>query len=409
MIVFFVGTPGSGKSFEAVKKIVDNLQAGRTVCTNIEGMDDPFCQEYLKNLLQMDDYTFSRRFIFLDRHQVKRFWKTEEIIDLKHFHDSENNTFDDVTTLLNVPICPKGSLVVIDEVHKYFNARDWNDRPDPKDKDKNYDENGKEVSINRAMADWASTHRHLGFDLVLITQDIDKVDKQVRSMTEWCYYFRKVNFFGGAVQKKYLCYAYSGDDHGGKPLSKNVRTYDPKYFRCYKSYSTADAKEIGFMTHVNILKHPIFYAIPVVLCFTLYMFFGKSSFASGDLFGVSKVQHKYDNLVTTGMKKTAAKPVMKNISSPVIAALPVTPVPAVVLPSSSPIMPEFAQYKVEAFIIDNGKVIVQINGSVVRLPSPHVQKFYKETGFALAETAYFGTKQTSAAFQASVSIPTPAL
>lgn len=381
MIVFFVGTPGSGKSFEAVKKIVDNLQAGRTICTNIDGMDDPICQEYLKNLLQMDDYTFSRRFIFLDKHQVKRFWKTEEIIDLKHVHDSANNTFDDVTTVLNVPICPQGSLVVIDEVHKYFNARDWNEEKTE------VDENGKKVSLNRAMADWASTHRHLGFDVVLITQDIDKVDKQVRSMTEWCYYFRKVNFFGGAVQKKYLCYAYSGDDHGGKPLSKNVRTYYPKYFPCYKSYSNADAKEIGFMTHVNILKHPIFYAIPVVICFCLYMFFTKSSFATGDIFGVSKVQHKYDNQISKGMKKTAGPVVMANVTSQHVQSQPVVAAVPLVVPS---LIPQFIQYKVDGYIIDNGKTILQINGVVVRLPSPHVQKYSRESGFALAESDFFG-------------------
>ena len=39
MIVGFVGTPGSGKSYDAVKKILFNLKKGRHVYTNI---DDPF-------------------------------------------------------------------------------------------------------------------------------------------------------------------------------------------------------------------------------------------------------------------------------------------------------------------------------------------------------------------------------
>ncbi len=381
MIAFFVGTPGSGKSYEAVKKIVDNLKLGRTVCTNIDGMDQPQCQEYMKSVLDMDDYTFRQRFRFLDREQVKRFWRSEKIINLT-YSKNDDDVFEDVTTEVDELICPKGSLIVLDEVHKFFNARDWNVK----------DEDGR--NVNREFGDWASTHRHEGYDLVLITQDIEKVDKQVRSLTEWCYFFRKVNFLGGAVQKKYLCYAYSGDDHNGKPLSKNVRTYHPDYFKCYQSYSSADAKEVGFMSHTNILKHPVFYAIPVVLCFCLYMFFSKSSFASGDLFGVTKVQHKYDNVATPGMKKQAAAQTFKNISS----TLPVKPglLPPALAGGTAPafsfpqVIDEFSKYKVDGYIIDDGKTIISINGIPVRLPSAFVKMFNKDSGTAHAKTDIFG-------------------
>ena len=387
MIVFYVGTPGSGKSYEAVRKIVDNLRLGRVVCTNIDGMESPQCQEYLKNLLDMDDYTFRRLFRHLSSDQVRRFWNTEKIIDLQYQHDVEGDVFQDLVIEKDELICPQGSLIVIDEAHRYFNARDW------------------QAKSNRELADWASTHRHLGYDLILITQDIDKVEKQVRTLTEWCYYFRKVNFFGGAVKKKYLCYSYTGDDHNGKPLAKNVRTYLQQYFPCYQSYSTKDAKEVGFMSHTNILKHPVFYAIPVVLCFCLYMFFQKSSFASGDLFGVSKVQHKYDNLVTQGMKKTAQplKPVMQNISTPrhsepVVAGLPAAPVP-----SASLSLPEYSSYKIDGYLTVNRKTVILINGISVSLPSPHVQQYIPASGIAIAKTLYFGTKQPVFSSQQPVS------
>lgn len=379
MIVFFVGTPGSGKSYEAVKKIIDNLKIGRTVCTNIDGMELPESQEYIKSFLNMDDYLFHQRFRILDKDQITQFWKTEEIHHPQRIYDEESDVFTDESRITNELICPKGSLIIIDEAHKFFNAHDHRDK------------------ANRELADWASTHRHEGYDLIFITQDIGKVDKQVRTLTEWSFCFRKVNFFGGAVKKKYLCYSYSGDDHHGTPLAKNVRTYDPAYFPAYQSYSSADAKEVGFMTTVNILKHPVFYAIPVVLCFCLYMFFAKSSFATGDVFGVSKVQRKYDNVASQGMKKTAGPAVMKNISSvqnkqeQVATGLPVAP--ALAVPLVAPVLNPYGMYKVEGFIIDNGKIIVQINGIVTRLPSPHVQKFNKDSGYALAETEYYGLKQ----------------
>jgi len=293
MIVFFVGTPGSGKTYEAVKKIIDNLRLGRTVCTNIDGMDQPKQQEYIKALLDMDDYTFSQRFRFLTPVEVVTFWKTKQVTKKRYLPNDE--TEDVITSEL---ICPKGSLIVLDECHKFFNCRSWNDK--------------EKSQTNLQMADWASTHRHEGYDLVMITQDIEKVEKQVRSLTEWCYFFRKVNFLGGAVQKKYLCYAYSGDDHRGKPLSKSARTYQQKYFPCYQSYSSADAKEVGFMTHVNVLKHPVFFAIPLVLAFCIWMA-SKSSLASGDLFGTDK-----------RMKASAAKieqdrKLHSQSSSPVVA------------------------------------------------------------------------------------------
>jgi hypothetical protein len=94
-----------------------------------------------------------------------------------------------------------------------------------------------------------------------------------------------VNFFGGAVSNKYLCYAYASEETTGAPLTKSVKTYDKRIFQCYKSYVAADVKELGIMKHANILKHPVFFIIPVVICFFLYMLIGKSSLLSGDILG----------------------------------------------------------------------------------------------------------------------------
>ena len=110
--------------------------------------------------------------------------------------------------------------------------------------------------------------------------------------------FRKVNFFGGAVQKKYICYSYAGDETRTAPLSKNIRTYDQGVFLCYKSYTGKDVKELGIMKHVNVLKHPVFFAIPLVFAFTIYMVFFKSSLGTGDLFGSGKALSSLDKAKT---------------------------------------------------------------------------------------------------------------
>lgn len=338
MIVFFVGTPGSGKTYEAVKKIVDNLKGGRTVCTNIDGMDDPRNQEYIKALIDLDDFTFKHRFHFLSNKDVAQFWKTRTVSKTICLPNDQTETIEQQEL-----ICPKGSLIVLDEVHKHFNARSWQSKE------------------NNEMADWASTHRHDGYDLVLITQDIEKVEKQVRSLTEWCYFFRKVNFLGGGVQKKYLCYAYSGDDHRGQPLSKNVRTYQGKYFPCYKSYTTADAKEVGFMTHVNIFKHPIFFAIPIVLVFCIWMF-SKSSLASGDLFGTEKrlkdTAQKINKERNNPLPSPALPPVQKPLSSATVAPIPIAGVP-VPAPDNSP---QWRTVPVTGYIKDGAKSFYLVAG-----------------------------------------------
>lgn len=375
MIVFFVGTPGSGKSYEAVKKIVDNLRTGRNVCTNIEGMDEPECQEYLKHLLGFSDLRFKQLFRFLTKEELSFFWKTEKR-KKSVCTDSGDGVFNDVTIETDELICPHGSLIVIDEAHKHYNARDWNDK--------------EKASVTREMGDWASTHRHFGYDVVFITQSIEKVDKQVRTLTEWTYFFRKVNFLGSAVNKKYMKYSYTGDDHDGKALAKSIETYHPEYFDAYKSYATADAKEVGFMTHVNILKHPIFYVIPVVVCLAFYMLFYKSSIGTGDVLGTKKIAAR-----TEAVRKTAFN---NRSTSKLNSSVALTDKPSFngmtsnkyIIPLSYQ-KPEYSRYKVDGWINDNGVYIVSFAGSTARLPNPDVLKFNHQTNTIIAKTDVYGT------------------
>ena len=247
MIIGFAGTPGSGKSYESVKKILDNLRMGRVVFTNIDGMFSPECQEAIKSVCDLSDLALVKQFHKLEHYQLEDFWNH---------------------------VIP-GSLIVLDEVQKVFSSRDWQSQK------------------NKEFANWASTHRHQGFDVVLISQQMERIDAAVRGLLEWTYVFRKVNFFGGAIQKKYICYSYAGDDDSGPPLSKSVRTYNPLIFACYQSYTGKDVKELGIMKHVNVLKHPIFFAIPLLFLWVVWSFM-HSSLATGDLFGVKRARQQAD-------------------------------------------------------------------------------------------------------------------
>jgi zona occludens toxin (predicted ATPase) len=283
MIYFFTGTPGSGKTYEAVKMIFDELRKGKRVYTNIDGMEHPDCQEALRVMSGLDRFEFSERFIHFgfDRNVIENFWEH----------------------------CEPNSLIVIDEVQKFFSNRDW-----ASDK-------------NKGFGDWASTHRHEGYDLVIITQAAARIDSAVRDLVEWNYVFRKINFFGGAIQKRYLCNVYAGSDTAGAPIKRDIRHYNAKIFRCYKSYVSEDIKEQTILPNINILKHPIFIAIPFVLGFCIYMVFFKSSFGSGDFLGVNKIQKEAMSAIGP-TEAQASVPPRKTQGGPVKRSpLPITQLP----------------------------------------------------------------------------------
>jgi zona occludens toxin len=275
MIMFYEGVPGSGKSYDAIVKIVANLKKGRKVYTNIDGVENVKCKEMIKCMTGLDDFDIDEKLIILQREDVFHFW-------------------DFVTP---------GSFIVIDEAQKFFNSRDW------------------QKEENRKCADWCSTHRHEGYDALFLTQKIEKVDTQVRTLTEWTYRYKKVNFLGSLISQTYICFAFSGDDTSN-PLTKIVRKYEKKYFACYKSYITKDVKELNIQTHANILKHPIFFLIPIVLCICLYFTYRsihnhKNMFGSKSVAYAATIPNKF-KAGTVTVAPNIVKPVVAPAVSPVI-------------------------------------------------------------------------------------------
>lgn len=262
MILCYEGTPGSGKTYDAVNKVVQNLKLGRVVYSNIEGFDMPDCREHIKIRTGLDDYELAKRLIFFRNNEMLKAHETAK----------------------------PGSLLVYDEVHKLFSNREW------------------QTATNKAFAEWASTHRHGGYDVVLITQNLEKVDSHVRGLVEFTYRYRKNNYFGRLFENRYFCYAYSEDST--KVIGRRQGKYNSSIFPCYKSYSSKDIKELGVQANVNILKHPVFYAIPVLLVIFVFMFF-KSSFVTGDLFGTKKRLEKPKTVVNGGVSKSSSAKVFE--------------------------------------------------------------------------------------------------
>ena len=232
----YEGLPGSGKSYDATRKLLSNLATGRRILTNIDGLQEDRQRTTIQHYYNMDDQQIMDNLVHLDDEQVTNFWEYTQ----------------------------PGDLIVIDEAQNFFNSRDW------------------QSTTNRELGKWASEHRKRGNDVIFISQDMAGIESSVRRLVEWVYRYKKLNMFGSAVQKKYVRFAYYGQSE--KPLRKKICTYDQKIFACYSSFFKDGTKELGIEKPVNILRHPIIYAIPVLLIIFVY-FFSQSSFVTGDLFG----------------------------------------------------------------------------------------------------------------------------
>ena len=246
MIMCYEGLPGAGKTYDAMRKLLDNLSQGRRILTNIDGPQKEDKREIIRHFLDFSDNKIKKLLVHLPDNKVQEFWDHTE----------------------------PGDLIIIDEAQNFFNSRDWQSK------------------ANRFFGKWASEHRHMGVDLVLITQNVERIESSVRSLVEFTYRYKKLNMFGNLIQKKYIRFCYYGptlDQVGQKTC-----TYDPKISQCYKSYFTDGTKEIGIEKPANVLKHPIFYAIPLVIALFIY-FLSQSTLLSGDLFGTKAASQSLEN------------------------------------------------------------------------------------------------------------------
>lgn len=256
----YEGLPGSGKSYDAVRKLLDSLKAGRRVLTNIDGVQHEKQRITIQHYMDLQKDELDKLLIYLPKDKVSKFWEYTE----------------------------NGDIIFIDEAQNFFNSRDW------------------QTDTNRNLGRWASEHRKRGNDVVFITQDMAGIESSVRRIVEWVYRYKKLNMFGSAIQKKYIRFAYYGQ--GAEPLGKTICTYDKKIFACYSSYFADGTKELGIEKPVNVLKHPVILAIPVMIGIFIY-FFSNSSIVTGDYFGQKAIVESFavDNIEEKEIKRVPSK------------------------------------------------------------------------------------------------------
>lgn len=150
MISLYSGTPGSGKSLNAAAKVRASLKWYRPVIGTFHINEECLYKNSKYKYTYVNIYDLEPKFL-VD-------YAKENLPKKKN---------------------PEGSfLLVIDEAQRIFNSRAWN----AKDR-----------------SDWITffaEHRHLGFDIILISQNDRMLDRQIRSLIEYNVIHRKMSQFG---------------------------------------------------------------------------------------------------------------------------------------------------------------------------------------------------------------------
>lgn len=161
MIYLYSGTPGSGKSLHSARDILFRLRMKKNVIGNIPINTKIIEETLLYKILKNEKYKRKiGKYIYKD--------------------DSELNV--DFLIKYAEKYHKKGiegqTLIVIDEAAVKFNNREW-DRPDRKQ-----------------WIKFLQTHRHYGYNIILVSQSDRFMDKQVRYFIEYDVKHRVANNLG---------------------------------------------------------------------------------------------------------------------------------------------------------------------------------------------------------------------
>jgi zona occludens toxin len=226
------GVPGSGKTLYLLKKFfVPALKAKRNIYTNIEGLNI---------------YRMAEIFGF----------DAMECASLVHLLTDENDPENDKERIRyfyreypDENLRPDNSIFIIDEAQNYFGSRDFKEQ------------------YSNDLIKYITRHRHYGHDVVWATQVIESVDISFRRNTAITYALRRMEHLG--AKNSSFVYVFDRTDLERRHLTRNVFSFDKKYFACYDSYVAEDVSEKRKSYNV-ILRSPFVWLGTGAIIWALY-------------------------------------------------------------------------------------------------------------------------------------------
>jgi len=217
MIQLITGKIGGGKTVYTVEKLFNHMLQGGTVCTNISLVWSEVVKLGLK-----------RKGVHIRESQY-------EYIDLN----------DDAPWHLRIPWGTKemSVLVALDEIHLFFNARDWQ----------------KTAQLHKDMLSFLSQSRKASVDIIFIAQVAKTLEAQFRSQCEWevyCRNFKDVSIpiFGRLPLQRMLV---TRKDYETNYITERiVRRYPKDIFPLYNTLDMLDESMRVKATQARVI-HPI--------------------------------------------------------------------------------------------------------------------------------------------------------
>lgn len=275
MINGLSGRPGSGKSYEAViRHIMPALMKHRKVVTNIPLNVEWFCSvvgEHCRDLIVQIEGGFHN-------YGGKRYFS-----DAEHFLRYQDWRNED----------NQGVFFVVDECHLCM----------PRGSGAGEDR----VTTQQELKEYLSMHRHYGHDILLLSQNFRKVDRDVVDMVQNCYFTTKKSFLG--QDDKYICKVADG-------VSRNIvatheREYEPKYFSAYQSHTKSDGAVIEAKSvDIKPWWQNKFFGMAAALSVALVVLLGLLS---------SQIEESKQRKAEIMAKNTLGKPAPAPVAQPAVA------------------------------------------------------------------------------------------
>lgn len=201
MISLYSGTPGSGKSLHCAQVIRNHLKFYSDVIGTFHINQECLFKKSPYEYTYVNIYSLTPSFLvaYAKTHKLKK---------------GVEGSF----------------LLVIDEAQRLFNSRTWNN------KDRN------------EWITFFAEHRHLGFDIILVSQNDRMLDRQIRALIEYEFIHRKVTQFGlkGKILSVFVgTFAYVKNWY---PLKEKIESAffraDKRLFNFYNTFEDFSAVEV---------------------------------------------------------------------------------------------------------------------------------------------------------------------
>jgi len=203
MISIITGKLGGGKTLYCVGRMVEHLAKGGTIATNV----DLVWQELVD----------------LVKRRYRRILRPEQLMRV----DLAECARWHAVIPWGVPEFPV--LVVLDEIHLFFNARDWK----------------KTEELHRDMLSFLSQSRKANIDVLFIAQVAATLEKQFRDQSEWEFYCRNlrdvhVPLLGRMPLNRLLL--VQRDNNSQTVARRQIMNFDRALFPVYDTRSFLDGQ-----------------------------------------------------------------------------------------------------------------------------------------------------------------------